>query len=284
MEKIIQKANVLVEALPYILNFKNKIFVIKYGGSIIEDETLTESVLRDIVFIRAVGICPVIVHGGGKNISEKMRLANKKPIFVDGLRITDEETLKVANEALTELNKQIVQKLYKLGVCAVDMAKKNQVIIAHKKQTKQDIGFVGEVSHIRVAPIIRQIDKGHIPVISPMGVSKEGVLYNINADEVASAVALYLRAEKLILMTDVPGILKDKNKPRSIISTLTVLEAEKLISEKIIDAGMIPKVQSCIYALKFGVGKTHIVNSKTPHTLLLEIFTSEGIGTQIVKT
>jgi acetylglutamate kinase len=283
MEEIIEKANVLMEALPYILKFKNKIFVIKYGGSIIEDEFVTENILRDIVFIRTVGICPVVVHGGGKNISEKMKQSGKQAVFVQGLRISDEETVKIADQALTELNEQIVQKISQLGAAAIDMAKKNRVVIADKKITEPDLGLVGEVCHIRTSSIIRQIDKGNIPVISPIGISREGSLYNINADEVASAVASYLEAEKLILITDVPGILRDKETPDSLISSLDINGAKQLIDDKTIDAGMLPKVQSCIYAIERGVKKTHIVDSRIPHTLLLEIFTDKGVGTQIVR-
>ena len=284
MEDAIRKADVLIEALPYIKEFHRKVMVIKYGGSILGDEKIRQGVLEDIVFLSYMGLCPVLVHGGGPNISERMKQEGMKTEFVDGMRVTDEKTLAVVEEELEKLNAIIVSELQELGQKATGFSSKdNGVILARKRQEAKDLGLVGEVEAIGVEPILRETRSYSIPVLCPMGKGKDGKTYNINADEAASRVASSLCAEKLVVLTNVRGIMRSTSDTSSLISTLTISEANGLIKEGAVHQGMIPKVKSCISALEAAVKKTHIIDARIPHALLLEIFTKQGIGTEIVK-
>jgi len=291
MEKLIEKAKTLIEALPYMQTFRGKTFVIKYGGNAMIDEQLKQGFAQDVVLMRFIGINPVIVHGGGPQIGKTMERMGKKPSFVSGQRVTDEETMDIVEMVLGgKVNKEIVSLINQAGGKAVGLTGKDGGLIQAKKlkMTKRseetgeteiiDIGLVGEVTEVRPGAL-EALDKGgFIPVIAPVGVGAHGETYNINADLVAGAVAGALKAEKLILLTDQAGILdKDKN----LISTLNKKKVEALVEKGVITGGMIPKTKSCFEALDAGCTKVHIVDGRVPHALLLEIFTKEGIGTEI---
>jgi acetylglutamate kinase len=293
MKEIIRKAEVLIDALPYIRNFYGKTFVIKYGGAAQTKDDLKESFAQDIAMLSFIGIRTVIVHGGGPKISATMEKMGKKPEFVHGQRVTDQETMDIVEMVLGGLvNKEIVSLINKHGGKAVGLSGKDgNLIRAQKKTIKKvtpetgvseiiDLGLVGEVTSIDPSILDGLEKSGFIPVISPIGVGPHAETLNINADYVASAVAASLRAEKLILLTDVPGLLDKKG---SILSTLRKNQIAKLIKDGTITGGMLPKVQACINALEQGVSKTHIVDGRIPHCLLLEIFTREGIGTEILS-
>jgi len=292
MKDIITKAEILIEALPYIRNFYGKTFVIKYGGSAQVKEDLKDSFGKDIAILNFIGIRTAIVHGGGPKISSMMKKMGKKPTFVHGHRVTDKETMDIVEMVLGGLiNKEIVSLINNHGGKAVGLSGKDGGLIRAKKKffSKSikkgsdktiDIGLVGEVSKIDPHILISLEKDSCIPVISPIGVGTSGETFNINADHVASHIAGALTAEKLIILTDVSGIMDKENK---IISTLTKKEITKLIKKKIIKEGMLPKVQACLEALDQGVSKTHIIDGRIPHCLLLEIFTKEGIGTEIRK-
>lgn len=283
MEEAVKKAEILIEALPYIKNFQHKVIVIKYGGSILGEEKIRKAVLEDIVFLNFVGLRPVLVHGGGPNISERMRAMGKKTEFSDGMRVTDEDTLLVVEEELQRLNDKIVQEITELGAkCAGLNGKDKQLIKAKKKKAEIDLGLVGEVSGVNSAPITEELKNNKIVVILPMGRGEDGKNYNVNADEAAADISIALKAEKLVLLTNVKGIMRSPEDPNSFLSTLTVEEAKGLIEGKVIQQGMIPKVNACISALNNKVKKTHIIDACTPHALLLEIFTDKGIGTEII--
>lgn len=291
MEKFIEKANVLIEALPYIRNFYGKTFVIKYGGSAQVKDELKESFAQDVVMLNFIGIRPVIVHGGGPKISSFMERMGKKPEFVHGQRVTDKETMDIVEMVLGGLvNKEIVTLINSHGGRAVGLSGKDGGLIkARKKVIKVspetggdeiiDLGLVGEVEAIEPGILSSLEKEGFIPVISPVGVGPKGETLNINADYVASSVAAALKAEKLILLTDVPGI-KDRN--GKVLPTIQKKQVKKLIEDGTISGGMLPKVQACVKALEGGVQKTHIIDGRISHCLLLEIFTKEGIGTEIV--
>ncbi len=293
MKDIIKKAEILIDALPYIRNFSGKTFVIKYGGAAQTKQDLKELFSKDIVMMNYIGIRTVIVHGGGPKISATMERMGKKPHFVNGQRVTDQETMDIVEMVLGGLvNKEIVSLINSFGGKAVGLSGKDGSLIqAQKKLMKKltaetgvseivDIGLVGEVTHVNPS-IIDSLDRdGFIPVISPIGCGPQGETLNINADFVAAAVASAMKAEKLILLTDVPGLLDKKGKT---ISTLKTKQINGLVRNGTITGGMLPKVQACMNALNGGVGKTHIVDGRVPHCLLLEIFTREGIGTEIFK-
>ena len=292
MKEIIKKAEILVDALPYITKFSGKTFVIKYGGAAQTKEELKDSFAKDVVMLNYIGIRTVIVHGGGPKISATMEKMGKKPEFVHGQRVTDQETMDIVEMVLGGLiNKEIVSLVTRHGGKAVGLSGKDGGLIKARKKTIKtvtpetgvseiiDLGLVGEVTCIE-PEIIDSLDKaGFIPVIAPIGVGPHGETLNINADFVAAAIASALKAEKLILLTDVPGLLDKKG---NILSTLKKGHIAKLIKDGTISGGMLPKVQSCLNVLESGVGKTHIVDGRIPHCLLLEIFTKEGIGTEIV--
>jgi len=284
MEEAIKKAEVLIEALPYIKTFHKKIIVIKYGGSILGEEKIRRGVLEDIVFLNFMGLRPVLIHGGGPNISDRMRSCGKKTEFVDGMRVTDEETIVVVEEELQKLNDIIVKELTEHNAKAIGLNGKDEDIIqVEKKKAKIDLGLVGHIVDINAQPILDEIKKDKIVVILPMGRGKDKKVYNVNADEAAAHIAASLEAEKMVLLTNVKGIMRNSDEASSFISTLNIEEVKSLMKSNIISQGMIPKVTACINALEKGVKKTHIIDARTPHGLLLEIFTDKGIGTEIIK-
>jgi len=290
MEDIIMKAEILIESLPYIRKFWGRTFVIKYGGAAQVKEELKESFAKDIVMLNLIGIKTTIVHGGGPSISAMMKKMGKKPAFVDGQRVTDEETMNIVEMVLGGLvNKEIVSLINSHGGKAVGLSGKDGALIkAKKKLIKKssetgideiiDIGLVGEVTQVDPNVIVSLEKGGFIPVISPVGAGPKGETLNINADYAASAIASSLKAEKLILLTDVAGIIDKKEK---IIPTLKRRQIGRLVEDGTISGGMLPKVQACLKAIENGVSKTHIIDGRVPHCLLLEIFTKEGIGTEI---
>ena len=262
MEEAIKKAEVLVEALPYIRKFRNKAVIIKYGGSILGEEKIREVVLEDIVFLSFMGLKTVLVHGGGPNISDRMRQTGKKSEFVDGMRVTDEATLEVVEEELQKLNDLIVKELSSLGAKAVGLnGKDNGILLAVKKQADVDLGLVGQIVGVNAKAITDELAKDKIVVILPMGRGADGKVYNVNADESAANIAAALHAEKMVLLTNVKGIMRNPEDPGSFLSTLTREEAGGLIENKVIQTGMIPKVNACIEALDKGVKKTHIIDA-----------------------
>jgi acetylglutamate kinase len=290
MKDIIMKAEILIEALPFIRNFYGKTFVIKYGGSAQVKEDLKESFAKDIVMLNFIGINTAIVHGGGPKISSVMKKMGKKPEFIHGQRVTDKETMDIVEMVLGGLvNKEIVSLINSYGGKAVGLSGKDGRLIKAKKKTMGkttdagakeiiDLGLVGEVTHIDPHILINLKKDGFIPVISPVGVGPKGETLNINADYVAASISSALKAEKLILLTDVPGIMDKRSK---LISTLTKQQIKRFVKDGTITGGMMPKVQACLKALEGGVSKTHIIDGKVPHCLLLEIFTKKGIGTEI---
>lgn len=282
MEEAIRKADVLIEALPYIKKFHKKIVVIKYGGSILGEEKVRKGILEDMVFLRYMGLRPVLVHGGGPNITERLRENRIVSEFVDGMRITDEQTLRIVEEELNILNDLIVREINEHGSLARGIKRDDGFIRTVKKKGKKDLGFVGEIVDIK-DDFIREIIEYAIPVICPMGISSENIVYNINADEVACFIAKRLNAEKLVFLTNVLGVMRDLQDEESLISTITLKEVEELIQHRVIDEGMIPKVKAAIKAIEGNVGKVHIIDAKIPHAILLEIFTDKGIGTEIVR-
>ena len=283
MKDSIKKADILIEAIPYIRAFKDKVVVIKYGGSAMEDIASRQSLLRDIIFMNAVVIKPILIHGGGPAISHKLKQLGKNVKFVNGKRVTDEHTIKIVDRVLSKINKQIAQEIIDLGGSAKRLlAKDNNLVLAKCKNSK--LGFVGTPVSINTRFINRVLKKGFIPVISSVGRGyADRRLYNINADDVASFTAKSLKAEKFVLFTNVEGILKDKADQASLLSTMKASQARLLIASGVISEGMIPKVQACVDALKAGVKKAHIIGAYVPHSLLLEIFTKKGAGTEITR-
>ena len=288
------KAAILVEALPYIQQFYGKTIVIKYGGNAMINEDLKEKVMQDIALMKYVGIRPVIVHGGGPDITGFLKKVGKESDFVAGLRVTDAETIEIAEMVLDgKVNSEIVNLLNRRGVKAVGLSGKDAGLIKARKKLatvyegedtkKVDIGYVGEVEKVDTGILEDLLEQGYVPVIAPIGVGNGGESYNINADYVAAEIAGALQAEKLLLLTDIEGIYKDFNDKSSFISTLHLPEAKQYIKEGIIAGGMIPKVEACLTALEQGAGKTHIIDGRLAHSIILEIFTSRGIGTQVVR-
>src|SRR5688572_10909908 len=279
------RAEVLIEALPFIQKFRGSLFVVKYGGSAMDDAHIVERFLRDIVFLEAVGINPVLIHGGGKAITEKMREAGLKPRFVNGLRVTDAASIRIVEEVLDEdINPAIVLLLKSFGARATGIFGK-EVLVGRKlppqsdqKAADVDLGFVGEVTEVNLAPIQEAIAQDVVPVISPLARDADGSVLNINADVVAGTLAGQLKAAKFIYLSDVAGIMRDPTNKESLIPSVTRAEIGQLREEGVISGGMIPKVESAMHALEHGVGKVHFINGRTPHSLLLEIFTSDGVG------
>ncbi|HYA88351.1 MAG TPA: acetylglutamate kinase [Nitrospirota bacterium] len=291
MEKLIEKAKTLIEAMPYIQTFRGKTFVIKYGGNAMVDESLKQGFAQDVVLMRYIGINPIIVHGGGPQIGKTMERMGKKPTFVSGQRVTDEETMDIVEMVLGgKVNKEIVNLINRAGGKAVGLTGKDGGLLQARKLkiTKKseesgdteivDIGLVGEVTEVKPGALIALDQGGFIPVIAPVGTGASGETFNINADLVAGAIAGALKAEKLILLTDQAGILDKEN---NLIPTLNKKKVETLINSGTIGGGMLPKTKSCFEALHAGCAKVHIIDGRVPHALLLEIFTKEGIGTEI---
>jgi acetylglutamate kinase len=283
MQDLILKAGTLIEALPYIKEFSNQSVVIKYGGAAMEQDDLNKMVMSDIALMKYVGIKPVIVHGGGKHITSLADKLGKETAFLDGYRITDQEMMDITEMVLSGLiNKDIVSKLNSHGVKAVGISGRDTNLIIARSMGKE-YGRVGEIIHVN-AQIIKDLEEsGYVPVISPIATGEDYHAFNINADIAASEIARAIKAKKLVLLTDVDGIYLDIKDPKTLYSSLKVSEAKRLIDEKIIVTGMLPKIRACMQAVEEGVEKIHIINGKIPHSLLLEIFTKEGVGTQIVK-
>jgi acetylglutamate kinase len=283
------RAEALIEALPFIQKFRGELFVIKYGGSAMEDENVVERFLKDVVFLEAVGINPVLIHGGGKAITTRMRDAGLKPKFVNGLRVTDAQSIGIVEDVLDNLiNPDIVRQLNAFGGQAVGVPGKS--FLKGKKLPPQtegkatgiDLGFVGEVLDMDLAAIEKAVTEEKVPVISPLARDEDGVVLNINADIAAGTIAGRLRAAKFIYLSDVPGIMRDPTDKESLIPSVNREKIEQLLEEEIITGGMIPKVESAVHALQQGVSKVHFIDGRTPHSLLLEIFTNTGIGTEII--
>lgn len=288
MKKHIEKARILSEALPYFRKFYGKTVVIKYGGSAMEHEEIRRTAASDIVLMKYVGMNPVVVHGGGKAISQIMAKMGKEPVFHKGMRVTDDETKDIVEMVLVgRINKEVVSLINQSGGKAVGVSGKDGNLIHATKYNPPgaagvDMGFVGEVKEIDPG-LIRSLEQnGYIVVVAPIGVGENGETFNINADSVAGEIAAALKAEKLVLLTDTAGILENKDDESALISTVKLSEVEKLIDTGIIDGGMIPKVEACKRALRAGVNKTHIIDGRISHSLLLEIFTDTGIGTEII--
>ena len=284
MDQITVKAETLIEALPYIRDFNNKIVVVKYGGSAMLDKKLEESVIKDVALLKLVGMKPIIVHGGGKEISKWIDKVGKKTEFVDGFRVTDKDTMEIAEMVLNKLNKNLVQMVEKLGVKAIGICGKDggMLKVDKKMPNGNDIGYVGDVKNVDTDIINTLLENDFIPIIAPIGMDDKGDTYNINADDAACAIAGAIRAEKLAFLTDVEGVCMNPDDPGSLISVLDVYEANKLIEGGVISGGMLPKVNNCINAVNAGVNRVHILDGRRDHCLLLEFFTKKGIGTAII--
>ena len=284
MEQILIKAETLIEALPYIRDFNNKKVVVKYGGSAMIDKQLEESVIKDVALLKLVGMKPIIVHGGGKEISKWINIVGKETKFVEGLRVTDEETMEIAEMVLNKVNKGLVQRIEKLGVKAVGISGKDggTLKVDKKFANGQDIGFVGDVKEVNSELIDSLLDNDFIPVIAPIGLGDDYESYNINADDAACAVARAIQAEKLAFLTDVEGVCKNPEDKSTLISVLTLAKADEMIESGQISGGMLPKIRNCIDAVNNGVNRVHILDGRKEHCLLLEFFTQKGIGTAII--
>jgi acetylglutamate kinase len=284
VKEAIKKSRVLIEALPYIKRFAGKVVVIKYGGAAVDEKGIDNGILEDIIFMNFAGVHPVVIHGGGPFISRMMKKAGIEPRFIHGRRFTDRQTVGIIDRALNTINKRIVRAMKDMGARAFGLSgRENALIRVKKMKTEHDLGFVGEVTGVDTTVVKQLIDDDIIPVIYPLGLGRDGEIYNVNADDVASVIAIALKAEKFVLLTNVNGIMKDKDDPKSLYNTLTSAEAARLIKKKIINAGMIPKAEACVNAIRGGVKKSHILNAGIPHALLMEIFTDKGVGTEIVK-
>ena len=283
MEKVLQKAGVLIEALPYIQRFNRKIIVVKYGGSAMSNEELQKNVIKDVTLLKLVGFKPIIVHGGGKEISRWVSKVGKEARFVNGLRVTDAETMEIAEMVLNKVNKSLVTMVQELGVKAVGISGKDGGLLTVEKKYSdgQDIGYVGEITKVDPKVLYDLLEKDFLPIVAPIGMDENFETYNINADDAACAIARAVNAEKLAFLTDIEGLYKDINDKSSFISRLSASEADALISGGFIGGGMLPKLNNCTSAIKNGVNKVHILDGRIPHCLLLEIFTNQGIGTAI---
>ncbi|CUP02168.1 acetylglutamate kinase [Eubacterium sp. am_0171] len=285
MQQYLEKAQVLIEALPYIQRFNRKIIVVKYGGSAMVDEALKRQVIEDVTLLKLVGFKPIIVHGGGKEISRWVGKVGMEPHFVNGLRVTDEETMEVAEMVLGKVNKSLVQLVEELGVRAIGISGKDGGLLKVDKKLSngEDIGFVGEVKKVNAEILYDLLEKDFLPIVCPVGMDDEYNTYNINADDAACAIARAMKAEKLAFLTDIEGVYKDPDDPKTLISELRVDEAQQLMNDGYIGGGMLPKLQNCIDAIENGVSRVHILDGRIPHCLLLEIFTNKGIGTAILN-
>lgn len=285
MEKVLEKAEVLIEALPYIQRFNRKIIVVKYGGSAMSNEELQRNVIKDVTLLKLVGFKPIIVHGGGKEISRWVNKVGKEAKFINGLRVTDEETMEIAEMVLNKVNKQLVTMVEELGVKAVGISGKdgNLLQVEKKYSDGQDIGFVGEITNVNPKVLYDLLEKDFLPIVAPIGLDENFQTYNINADDAACAIAKAVQAEKLAFLTDIEGLYKDINDKSSFISRITASEAEELINGGFIGGGMLPKLTNCTSAIKNGVSRVHILDGRIPHCLLLEIFTKHGVGTAMVS-
>ncbi|MBR9946545.1 acetylglutamate kinase [Hominiventricola filiformis] len=283
-EKYLEKAAVLVEALPYIQKFNRKVIVVKYGGSAMVDENLKKSVISDVTLLKLVGFKPIIVHGGGKEISKWVGKVGKEPEFINGLRVTDEETMEIAEMVLGRVNKSLVSMVESLGVKAIGISGKDGGLLKVKKKYSdgKDIGYVGEISEVDPQILFDMMEKDFLPIICPVGLDDEFNTYNINADDAACAVARAVGANKLAFLTDIEGLYRDFNDKSSLISEIKVSEAKELIAGGTIGGGMLPKLSNCIDAIEAGVSRVHIIDGRIPHSILMEIFSDRGVGTAIL--
>ena len=284
-QEYLEKAEVLIEALPYIQRFNRKIVVIKYGGSAMLDQELKKNVIKDAVLLKLVGFKPIIVHGGGKEISRWVSRVGMEARFGNGLRVTDAPTMEIAEMVLAKVNQELVTMVQSLGVKAVGVSGKDGGLLNVEKKlpSGEDIGFVGNIKRVNPQILYDLLEKDFLPVVFPVGYDDAFQTYNINADDAACAIAEAVHAEKLAFLSDIEGVYKDQNDPQSLISELRVNEAEALIREGFVGGGMIPKLQNCIDAIENGVNRVHILDGRIPHSLLLEIFTNKGIGTAILR-
>ena len=277
------RAEILVEALPYIRKYNNKVLVIKYGGNAMINETLKQQVMEDVVLLHLIGVKVVLVHGGGPEISDTLKRIGKEAKFVDGLRVTDRETVEVVQMVLAgKINKTLVKLLESkggkaMGISGID----GHMIMARVKDEK--LGYVGEITSVNVQPILDLLEKDYIPVISTVGSDLDGNTYNINADTAAAHIAGALRAERLITMTDITGVMMDPHDPESLMPCIDLVDARQLMEEGVISGGMIPKIECCIDAISYGVRKVIILDGRVPHAILMEVLTNEGAGTMVVK-
>ena len=284
MQDVLKKAEVLVEALPYIQKFNRKIIVVKYGGSAMSNEELQKNVITDVTLLKLVGFKPIIVHGGGKAISSWVSKVGKEAEFVNGLRVTDAETMEIAEMVLGRVNKQLVTMVQELGVKAIGISGKDSGLLHVKKKLSdgKDIGYVGEVDNVNPKILFDLLDNDYLPIIAPIGLDDNFDTYNINADDAACAIAKAVGANKLAFLTDIEGVYKDIKDPTSFISRLTCSEADELIASGNIGGGMLPKLNNCTDAIRKGVNNVHILDGRIPHCILLEIFTKKGVGTMFM--
>ncbi|MCI8616538.1 acetylglutamate kinase [Parablautia intestinalis] len=284
-QEVLKKAEVLIEALPYIQKFNRKIIVVKYGGSAMSNEELQKNVIKDVTLLKLVGFKPIIVHGGGKEISKWSDKVGKESKFVNGLRVTDEETMEIAEMVLNKVNKRLVSMVQELGVSAVGVSGKDGGLIHVEKKYSdgQDIGYVGEITDVNPKILYDLLEKDFLPIVAPVGLDDAFKTYNINADDAACAVAKAVGADKLVFLTDIEGLYRDVNDKSSFIPRITASDAEALIESGIIGGGMLPKLGNCTSAVKNGVNRVHILDGRILHCLLLEIFTNEGVGTMILR-
>lgn len=280
-----KKAEVLIEALPYIQKFNRKIIVVKYGGSAMSDESLQRSVIQDVTLLKLVGFKPIIVHGGGKAISSWVKKTGKEAQFINGLRVTDAETMEIAEMVLGRVSKNLVTMVEELGVKAVGISGKDSAMLRVKKRLSggQDIGYVGEVTGVDPKILFDMLDNDYLPIVAPIGLDENYETYNINADEAACAIAKSVGADKLVYLTDVEGLYRDFEDKSSFISRISVSNAEKMIADGIIGGGMLPKLSNCTDAVRGGVKRVHILDGRVPHSILLEIFTNKGNGTMFYE-
>ncbi len=285
MEQVILQAQTLIEAIPFIQKFRGKTIVVKYGGSAMLDEDLKYNVIKDVALLKLIGLKPIIVHGGGKEISKWVKLSGKESQFINGLRVTDAETMEIAEMVLSKVNKGLVQMMQKLGLNAVGISGKDGALMTCKKKMPagKDIGFVGEVTHVNSHIIDTLLENDFIPVIAPIGIGEDYEAYNINADDAACAVARAIGAEKLVFLTDIEGVFVDPNDKNTLISEMTVDEAQTFIEKGVVGGGMLPKLTNCIEAINNGVSRVHVLDGRVEHCLLLEFFTTKGVGTAILK-
>ena len=281
-----EKAHILIQALPYIQKYNGKTVVIKYGGNAMINEDLKSAVMSDIALLKLVGINVVLVHGGGPEITDMLKKINKESKFVNGLRVTDEETMEIAEMVLGRVNKNLVRLVEELGVKAVGISGKDgKLLTVNKKYSDgQDIGYVGEVCKVRPKILYDLLDNDYLPIVAPVGMDENFDTYNINADEAASAIARSVKADKLVYLTDIAGLYRDINDPDSFINRITIAEAEQLIADGMIGGGMLPKLSNCTQAVRGGVHRVHILDGRIPHSMLLEFFTEKGIGTMFHLT
>lgn len=284
MDELLQKASVLIEALPYIQRFNRKIIVVKYGGSAMVDDSLKRSVIEDVTLLKLVGFKPIIVHGGGKEISRWVEKSGMEPKFINGLRVTDEPTMEIAEMVLNKVNKSLVQLVEQLGVLAVGVSGKDGGMLKVEKKYAdgEDIGFVGDIREVNPKILYDLLEKDFLPIVAPIGLDSAYNTYNINADDAACAIARAVSAEKLAFLTDIEGVYQDPQDPSTLISELPISQAKELIDSGYIGGGMLPKLNNCIDAIDNGVSRVHILDGRIPHCLLLEIFTNKGIGTAIL--